>query len=64
MAEQVHRGAGPWLVRLVCCGREDGTERFETWEAANAFRESYTHPDTGHDRAAIIEGPKRDIEAK
>jgi len=58
----------PWAVRLICCGRDDGVERFTTWEDANAFREAYTsgaavHPQgysasehsPGHKRAGIIE---------
>lgn len=54
----------PWRLRLICCGRDDGVVEFETWEAADAFRDSYTSGDGvlnrntpergGHDRAAII----------
>ena len=54
-----------WKVRLICCGRDDGTEQFSTWGEADAFRCSYTRgPGVadptqpwrgGHDRAAIIE---------
>lgn len=52
-----------WRVRLVCCGREDGIEVFDTWEAANAFREDYTtgvgvarSPEhRGHQRSAVME---------
>lgn len=51
-------------VRLICCGRDDGSVTFENYEAAEAFRESYLtgagvaeHQlwETGHRRAAIIE---------
>ena len=59
-----------WRLRLVCCGREDGSEEFRTWAEADSFRESYTsgpavHPRgysgetgdgfCGHQRAAILE---------
>lgn len=51
--------AARWRLRLICCGRDDGTETFDAWEDADAFRESYTTgPGVGlddHDRAAIIE---------
>lgn len=59
---------GPWRLRLICCGRDEGSVRFQTSEEADAFRESYTsgpgvHPngysahetETGHKRAAIKE---------
>lgn len=52
-------------VRLTCCGRDDGLYGPVTWEAADAFRESYLsgpgvrdpdHPERGgHERSAIIE---------
>lgn len=53
-----------WTLRLICCGRDDGTECFDTWNEADAFRESYTTgpgvgPD-GHDRAAILTGGRTD----
>lgn len=48
-----------WRLRLICCGHDDGTETFDTWDQADAFRESYTSGegvgDGGHDRAAVIE---------
>lgn len=56
-----------WLLRLICCGRDDGVERFGTWSEADRFRESYcSGPGVlqadrpqygGHDRAAILYGP-------
>lgn len=64
MTRLFNRGHGRWKLRFICCGREDGTERFETWEEADAFRRSYTSGSGianpaelwkgGHDRAAII----------
>lgn len=47
------RGVGPWLLQLVCCGYDDGTERFATWEEADEFRESYCSL-PGHQRSAIL----------
>ena len=59
-----------WCVRLICCGRDDGTEHFPTWEEADAFRNSYASgPGVdphgysgghtgGHQRAAIISAHK------
>ena len=58
-----------WIVRLTCCGRDDGTyTRATTYEEAASFRESYTsgagvHPNgysapehaSGHRRSAVIE---------
>lgn len=48
-----------WRLRLICCGRDDGTEAFDTWNEADSFRESYTSGEgvgaDGHDRAAVIE---------
>lgn len=59
-----------WRVRLICCGRNDGEYLAETWDEADAFRESYTGRDDvgtidphgysgtgwdGHQRAGIIE---------
>ena len=50
-----------WVVDLICCGRYEGSEEFTTWEAADAFRESYcTGPGVGpngHDRAGILRRP-------
>lgn len=43
-----------WRLRLVCCGRDDGIEYFETWKQADEFREAYCDAG-GHDRAAILE---------
>lgn len=60
------QGAKPWRLKLICCGRDDGTETFATREQADAFREAYTsgpsvdphgysaaYPN-GHQRAAIL----------
>lgn len=52
--------ADNWQVRLICCGREDGIQQFDTWDEAEQFREAYISgpgvgPD-GHDRAAVITG--------
>ena len=46
-------GPGGWIVRLTCCGRDDGTWAMPTWEKADEFRESYLNAG-GHDRSAII----------
>lgn len=43
----------PWIVQLICCGREDGTWPCATWAEADALRNSYVAAE-GHDRAAII----------
>jgi hypothetical protein len=43
-----------WCVKLICCGREDGTFEAATWEEADHFREAYVRAE-GHDRTAIIE---------
>ena len=52
-----------WLVQLTCCDRADGVFAADSWEEAQAFRESYTSGpgikgghigDTGHDRSAVI----------
>lgn len=43
----------PWLLVLICCGRSDGTWPCNTWDEADALRESYmSAPD--HDRQAIL----------
>jgi DNA repair exonuclease SbcCD ATPase subunit len=60
-------GAKRWRLDLTCCGRSNGVEYFETWEKADAFRESYTSGvavaehgysakeyEEGHRRAGII----------
>jgi len=59
---------GKWLVRAICCGRDDGTLTFDTWDEADRFREMYStgygvarygygspQHEPGHRRAAIIE---------
>lgn len=46
-------GQGPWALQLICCGRDDGEARFETWDQADGFRQSYVMA-IGHDRAAIL----------
>lgn len=43
----------PWRLRLICCGREDGFEYFNSWTEADAFRLSYCAAD-GHDRQAVL----------
>ncbi len=43
----------PWLVDLICCGKEDGIEACESWDEADDFRESYCDA-SGHDRAGIV----------
>jgi hypothetical protein len=51
-----------WEVTFICCGREDGKQRFATYEEASARRDFYmsgpgvsTKPgEPGHDRSAII----------
>ena len=43
----------PWLVDLICCGRDEGIEACSTWEMADQFRESYCNAE-GHDRAGIV----------
>ncbi len=54
-----------WKLRMVCCGRDDGTMYFETWEEADSFRESYIKGQAvdphgysgsgpGHQRAAVL----------
>ncbi len=49
-----------WCLRLICCGRDDGFMHFETWAEAQAFRDSYTSPDSGHERSAVL--TKLDLE--
>ena len=59
------RGTGDWQLRLVCCGRDDGIERFSTWDEADKFRQGYEASGSphgysdppyrsGHQRAAIL----------
>lgn len=51
-----------WVVRLICCGRDAGEERFASWAEADTFRNSYTSGpgvrgpagESGHERAGII----------
>lgn len=66
--EQMHRNASKrWQCHLICCGKDDGTEGFDTWEEADAFRRAYTSgpgvakhgfsaplSEGGHRRAVII----------
>lgn len=43
----------PWGLRLICCGYDNGTAMFKTWDEADACRESYVQaPD--HKRSAIL----------
>lgn len=48
-----------FIVRLICCGRDDGVFGPVPWEQADEFRESYCSGlgvgPGGHDRAGIIE---------
>lgn len=57
-----------WTVKLTCCGRDDGEFHADTWEEADAFRESYTSgagvaehgysahaSEPGHRRSGVIE---------
>ena len=44
----------PWVVYLICCDRDDGQARFETWEQADAFRESYVGGVGNHVRTAVV----------
>lgn len=54
-------GAGEelFVVRLICCGRDDGTYGPVPWKEADAFRESYMAGhgvgNGGHRRSAVIE---------
>lgn len=48
------RDEKPWKVKLVCCGRSDGQEYFDTWEQADNFREGYAKNNSGHVRVGII----------
>lgn len=55
-----------WTLKLICCGRDDGSVTFQTWEEADDFREAYTSGyavdphgysgtgTSGHQRAAIL----------
>lgn len=49
----------PWQVRLICCGRDDGTVTAATRGEAELIRSHYTsdHGPGAHERAAIITGP-------
>ena len=44
---------GQWVLRLICCGHDDGRWRCATWEEADAIRNSYVSV-KGHDRNAIL----------
>jgi hypothetical protein len=43
----------PFVVKLTCCGRDDGEFRAATWEEADAFRTSYLAA-MEHSRRAIV----------
>lgn len=43
-----------WVLRLTCCGTDDGIEGYATWSEAQEFRESYVTNSGGHDRCAIL----------
>lgn len=47
---------GPWLVRKICCGHDDGEAEFATWKEADRFREIYVDSSriAGHERSAIV----------
>jgi hypothetical protein len=53
MAVSGETGQKPWLLHLVCCGRDDGTWPCATWEEADEIRQSYVAAE-GHERSAII----------
>lgn len=49
-----------WIVRLICCGREDGLYGpVYSWQEADNFREAYCTGvgtgENGHLRVGIIE---------
>jgi hypothetical protein len=46
-------GHGDWAVHLICCDFDMGYQRCETWEEADAFRQTWVNVE-GHDRAGII----------
>lgn len=47
----------PWQARLICCGYEQETLTFPTWEAADAFREEWSASGSPYhnERCAIVE---------
>lgn len=49
-----------WLIKLICCGRDDGVWWMPTWDEADKFREDYCRAE-GHDRAAILVGAVDDL---
>jgi hypothetical protein len=50
--------AAPWVVQFYCCGRDDGTATRQTWEEADALRQSYVESNdgfnAGHQRSAVM----------
>ena len=38
----VTENVGPWVLHLVCCGRDEGMLAFATRDQADAAREAYT----------------------
>ena len=54
MFQPSESGTGDWVVRLICCEHEWGIQRCQTWEEAQAFRESWLDAE-GHRRAGLIE---------
>lgn len=62
-----------YIVKLICCGRDDGTYEADTWEEADKFRESYTSGEAvakhgysdsehnGHKRVGIITAQSKDV---
>lgn len=46
-------GSGPWRLRLVCCGHDDGYRRCPTWDDAHDLRGSYMVTE-GHERSAVL----------
>lgn len=58
-----------YLVRLTCCGRDDGTHGPVSYEEAEAFREAYLSgvgvgEPGGHQRSAIIEAAPATVRAE
>lgn len=47
-------GGGLFLVKLTCCGRDNGTWGPCSWKEADEFREHYTTDTGGHTRTGII----------
>lgn len=44
-----------WMVRLICCGHNDGAQVLATWQEADDFREQYVASNGGHERSGIVE---------